>query len=194
MKSLHPAPSGVPVRVGARLRASRQAQNLTIEQVATATNLSRGFLSRVERDATSPSVATLVTLCEVLSLPIGSLFEDVDTEIIHLHDAPRINLGGRGLVERMLTPRSQSRMQVLRSSLDPGADGGTELYTINCDVETIHIITGELCIMFSTRTETLSAGDTLTFPGRWPHTWQNRGHEVADVIWIIVPAAWSGSS
>lgn len=194
MKSLHPAPSGVPVRVGARLRASRQAQSLTIEQVATATSLSRGFLSRVERDATSPSVATLVTLCEVLSLPIGSLFEDADTEIVHLHDAPRINLGGRGLVERMLTPRSQSRMQVLRSSLDPGADGGTDLYTINCDVEAIHVIAGELCIMFTTRTETLSAGDTLTFPGRWPHTWQNRGHEVADVIWIIVPAAWSGSS
>ena len=194
MRALHPAPSTLPVRVGARLRASRQAQGLTIEQVATATKLTRGFVSRVERDETSPSVATLVTLCQVLSLPVGSLFEDAATEVIRLEDAPRINLGGHGVVERMLTPRSQSRVQVLRSLLEPGADGGNELYTINCDVEVLHVITGELAVMFTGRTETLTAGDTLTFPGREPHNWRNLGAGAAEVIWTIVPAAWSGSS
>ncbi len=194
MRALHPAPSTLPVRVGARLRASRQAQGLTIEQVATATRLTRGFVSRVERDETSPSVATLVTLCQVLSLPVGSLFEDAATEVIPLDDAPRINLGGHGVVERMLTPRSQSRVQVLRSHLEPGADGGNELYTINCDVEVLHVITGELAVMFTGRTETLTAGDTLTFSGREPHNWRNLGAEAAEVIWTIVPAAWSGSS
>ncbi len=194
MRALHPTPSPLPIRVGARLRASRQAQSLTIEQVATATNLTKGFVSRVERDETSPSVATLVTLCQVLSLPIGSLFEEADTEIVHLEDAPHINFGGRGLVERLLTPRGQSRVQVLRSSLEPGADGGNDLYTINCDVEVLHVIAGELSVLFTHRTEHLIAGDTLTFPGREPHNWRNDGPVPADVLWTIVPAAWSGSS
>jgi transcriptional regulator with XRE-family HTH domain len=182
------------VPVGARLRASRQAQSLTIEQLAAATSLTKGFISRVERDETSPSVATLVTLCQVLSLPIGSLFEDADTAVVRLEEAPRVNFGGRGLVERLLTPRSQSRVQVLRSSLEPGADGGHELYTINCDVEVVHIVAGELSVLFTGRTEHLAAGDTMTFAGREPHNWRNDGSAVAEVIWTIVPAAWSGSS
>ncbi|MGN6125372.1 MAG: helix-turn-helix domain-containing protein [Humibacter sp.] len=194
MRAPHPAPSPLPIRVGARLRASRQAQSLTIEQVAAATNLTKGFVSRVERDETSPSVATLVTLCQVLSLPVGSLFEEADTEVVHLDDAPRINFGGRGLVERLLSPRSQSRVQVVRSRLESGADGGNELYTINCDVEVLHVITGSLTVFFTNREEHLAAGDTLTFPGREPHNWRNDGPGDADVIWTIVPAAWSGSS
>jgi transcriptional regulator with XRE-family HTH domain len=193
MKALHPKPSALPVRVGARLRACRKAQGLTIEQVAAATGLTRGFISRVERDETSPSVATLVTLCQVLSLPVGSLFEDADTEVIRLGDAPQINMGGRGVLDRMVTPRGQSKVQVLRSRLDAGANGGDDLYTINCDVEVIHVIEGEVTVLFTGRTETLTAGDTLTFSGREPHNWRNSGDSVAEVLWTFVPAPWSGS-
>lgn len=193
MKALHPKPSALPVRVGARLRACRKAQGLTIEQVAAATGLTRGFISRVERDETSPSVATLVTLCQVLSLPVGSLFEDADTEVIRLGDAPQINMGGRGVLDRMVTPRGQSKVQVLRSRLGAGANGGDDLYTINCDVEVIHVIEGEVTVLFTGRTETLTTGDTLTFSGREPHNWRNSGDSVAEVLWTFVPAPWSGS-
>lgn len=193
MKALHPTPSALPVRVGARLRASRQAQGLTIEQVAAATSLTRGFISRVERDETSPSVTTLVTLCQVLSLPVGSLFEDAETAVVRLDDAPHLNMGGRGVVDRMITPRGQSRVQVLRSHLEPGADGGEDLYTINCDVEVLHVIAGEVSVLFTGHTQRLTAGDTLTFSGREPHNWRNTGATAADVLWTFVPAAWSGS-
>ncbi|MGJ3561185.1 helix-turn-helix domain-containing protein [Streptomyces sp. INA 01156] len=108
MKALHPKPSALPVRVGARLRACRKAQGLTIEQVAAATGLTRGFISRVERDETSPSVATLVTLCQVLSLPVGSLFEDADTEVIRLGDAPRSTWVAAGS-STAWSPRAASR-------------------------------------------------------------------------------------
>lgn len=194
MRPLPPTPSAGPIRIGARLRASRQAQSLTIAQVAASTGLSSGFLSRVERDETSPSVATLVSLCQVLSLPVGSLFEDVDTDVIHLADAPRINLGGRGATERLLTPRSQSRVQAIRSTLAEGADGGTELYTINCDIEFLHVITGRITVIFPAHQVPLGEGDTLTFSGREPHTWRNVAPHATEVLWTIIPAAWSGSS
>ncbi|GHH88344.1 transcription regulator [Streptomyces sulfonofaciens] len=193
MKALHPTPSPDPVRVGARLRASRQAQGLTIEQVAAATGLTRGFLSRVERDETSPSVTSLVTLCQVLSLPIGSLFESADAEVIRLNEAPRLNMGGHAVEDRMVTPRAQSKIQILRSRLEPDAHGGDDLYTINCDVEVLHVLSGEITIRFTDRTEVLTAGDTLTFPGREPHTWLNSGPGPAEATWTFVPAPWSSS-
>lgn len=194
MRAVHPAPSDARVLLGARLRASRQAQGLTIQQVAEATKLTKGFISRVERDETSPSVATLLTLCQVLSLPVGSLFEAAESAVVRFESAPLINMGGSGAKERLLTPRGQSRVQVIHSTLEPGADGGADLYTVNCDVEVVHVIKGALDVRLSDHTVPLAAGDTLTFPGREPHSWSNPHPHAAEVVWTLVPAAWSGAS
>lgn len=193
MRPIHPTASGDPVRIGARLRAARKSQGLTIEQLATASGLSGGFLSRVERDETSPSVTTLVSLCQVLSLDVGSLFKSSETGVIPLAAAPSIRMGGQGAVERLLTPRAQAKVQVLRSTLDPGASGGDEMFTVNCDVEVTHVMSGALEIRFPTETLTLAEGDTLTMPGREPYTWRNPGPDPCEVVWILVPAAWSGT-
>jgi transcriptional regulator with XRE-family HTH domain len=194
LRPITPEPSALPVRIGARLRAARQAQNLTIAQVAEAAGLTKGFVSRIERDETSPSVATLVALCQVLSMPVGLLFEEIDATVVPLADAPRINFGGHRVVDRLVTPRGQSRLQMLRSTLDSEAYGGDELYTINCDVEVLHVISGEITIEFTDRFERLRPGDTITFPGREPHNWRNVGDGPAEVIWTIIPASWNDSS
>ena len=192
MRPVHPTAGHQPVRIGARLRASRLAQGLTLEQLAAATQVTKGFLSRVERDDTQPSLTSLVQICEALSLPIGSLFEAPDVQRLPLDDAPRINMGGRGADERLVTPRSEERLQVIHSTLAPDADGGDELYTVNCSVEVLHLITGELTVTFNDRIEELASGDTLTFPGNTPHNWR-AGPRGATTVWTLVPAAWSGA-
>jgi transcriptional regulator with XRE-family HTH domain len=194
MRALALSASDSPVRLGARLRASRHAQGLTIEQVASATGLTKGFISRVERDETSPSVATLLTLCQALSIPVGSLFEAAEAELVRAATAPKINMGGTGADERLMTPRAQSRVQVIRSTMKPHASGGEELYTINCDVEVMQVVRGTVVIRFTDSETELSTGDALTFHGSEPHTWTNRTDADAEVIWTIVPAAWSGAS
>ncbi len=194
VRPVHPTASREPVRIGARLRASRLAQGLTVAQVAESAGLTRGFLSRVERDETSPSVATLITVCQVLSMPVGDLFESVENDLVRLAEAPLINMGGTGVEERLLTPRGQGRVQLLRSMLQPGASGGAEPYTINCDVEVLHVVSGVLELRLGNEVSLLRAGDTATFPGREPHTWRNGHDGVTETVWVLVPAAWSGSS
>ena len=194
MRPVHPTPSGSPLAIGAKLRATRLAQSLTMADVAAASGLSTGFISRVERDETSPSVSTLVTLCQVLSLRLGSLFEPPENEVVVLADAPRINMGGVGAIERLLTPRSEARVQLLRSVLDPGASGGEELYTINCDLEILHVLRGSLRVRLVGGSIDLAEGDTMTLAGREPHSWDNESDMETELIWTIVPAAWSGSS
>ena len=194
MRPVPPSPSSAPTRIGPRLRETRMAQGLTIGNIADATGLTKGFISRVERDETSPSVTTLVTLCQVLSLPIGALFEPVQHEVIELATAPLVNFGGTGVVERMLTPRSESRVQVIRSKLAPHADGGDDYYTISCDLEVVHVLDGAITLRFPDSEVDLKTGDSMTVPGREPHTWVNRSDAPAEVIWTIVPASWSGSS
>jgi transcriptional regulator with XRE-family HTH domain len=193
MRAVHPAPQAGPFSIGPRLRSTRVSQGLTIAQLAEATGLTKGFLSRVERDETSPSVTTLLTLCQVLSLPIGSLFEPPEHEVVRLEDAPRINFGGSGVEERLLTPRSEAGIQLLRSVLEPGASGGEDFYTITCEVEVLHVLVGGITLRFPQHEVELAAGDSVTLAGREPHTWVNATGGRSEVLWAIVPAAWSGS-
>jgi mannose-6-phosphate isomerase-like protein (cupin superfamily) len=77
--------------------------------------------------------------------------------------------------------------------MSPGASGGAELYTVASEVEVLHVLSGGLTARFVDRTVELGPGDSLTFPGREPHTWR-AGPEGAEVAWIIVPAPWSGTA
>ncbi|MEC5200872.1 transcriptional regulator with XRE-family HTH domain [Arthrobacter sp. PL16] len=189
MKALPVEPTNAPVVIGSRIRAARQAQRMTIEQVAAATGLTKGFLSRVERDLTSPSVASLVTLCQVLSISIGDLFLVPETHLTRLDDAPRISLGGQGINERLMTARSERRLQMIRAVVEPHGRGEDELYSVDCEVETLHVVAGRFVVIFSNDRYDLEAGDTLTFPGREPHTWLNPDGSEAVVLWTLVPAA-----
>ncbi|MGS0686286.1 helix-turn-helix domain-containing protein [Nakamurella sp. GG22] len=194
MRPVAPDPSDGPIRIGARLRSARTAQGMTLAQVAEASNLTKGFLSRVERDETSPSVATLVSVCQVLSLPVGALFAEPEIQRIRAADAPRINFGGTGTTERLVSPRNEPRVQVLRSIMLPSASGGDDLYTISSDVEVVHVISGAVTVRFVDREIDLEAGDTLTFPGRELHSWRADPDTGAEVTWTIVPAAWNGTT
>jgi transcriptional regulator with XRE-family HTH domain len=183
------------VRIGSRLRAARKAHGYTLDQLASASRLTKGFLSRVERDETSPSVASLLTLCEVMSIDVGSLFSAPDVALVRRNNAPAINLGGTGVTEQLMTPRGQAKLQIIHSTIEPAGSGGSDLYSINCEIEVIYVLKGTVEMVFSDRTQKLSAGDALTFSGGEPHTWINpsslRG---AEVVWVLVPAPWSGSA
>ncbi|WP_120521524.1 helix-turn-helix domain-containing protein [Arthrobacter celericrescens] len=189
MKALPVEPSNVPLAIGSRIRAARQSQRLTIEQVAEATGLTKGFLSRVERDLTSPSVASLVTLCQVLSVSIGDLFAAPETHLTRRDDGPKISLGGEGIVERLLTARSERRLQIIRAVIEPHGRGESELYAVDCDVDVLHVTKGRIQLILSNEKYDLGEGDTLSFPGREPHTWVNPTDETVEVLWILVPAA-----
>ncbi|GAA2000755.1 helix-turn-helix domain-containing protein [Microbacterium ulmi] len=174
--------------IGARLRALRQSRQMTIEQVAESAGITKSFLSRVERDMTSPSVTSLVAICDVLDAAIGDLFATSDAQLIRAEDAPRIDLSGIDTRERLVSPRRNSRFQVIRSSVDPGGNGGEDLYTINADIELMHVISGSVIVWFSDQSHRLEVGDSITFDGREPHQW--RSEEGAELLWVIIPAAW----
>ena len=185
-------PSRTPLKIGARLRAVRTSSGFTLEQLASATGLTKGFISRIERDGTSPSVQTLVALCEAMSLPVGQLFEAAEVSLVRAEDAsPIVSISGEAAEEVLLTPRNQAAVQIIRSVYAPGQNGGDDLYSLGAEVEIAHVIDGRLEIIFATTREELGVGDTLTFHGHEPHTWRNPdSHAEAVVLWTLVPAPW----
>ncbi len=190
MRAMPPEPGSEKIAIGWRLRTARTAQHLTIDEVASITGLTKGFLSRVERDLTSPSVSTLIAICDVLSLPVGSLFERPEVQFVAADTGPHINLGGTGTDERLLSPRNEERLQVIRATIKPGGHGGEHLYAIAADFDLLHVLSGRVTVRFTSAEWQLGPGDSLSFNGREPHSWA-AGPEGAEVIWTLAPALWS---
>lgn len=191
MRSLPIEPEGRHIKIGARLRAVRQARHLTIDEVAKVSGLTKGFISRLERDRVTPSLNTLMELCDVLSIQIGSLFEPLDVQVVRAGEGPRMDLGGIRTEERLISPRHEAKVQVIRSRIEAGGHGGEELYSLAAEVDLLHILSGVVDAQFSGESWRLEPGDTATFKGKEPHSWSVVSPEGAEVIWVLVPALWS---
>jgi transcriptional regulator with XRE-family HTH domain len=177
------------IPIGGRLRATRLARGLTLGQVAAAAGLTEGFVSKLERDHVSPSVASLVAVCEALGLRVGELFEPPTSAIVRAGEGAMINFGGMNALEYLLSPGSQTHVEVLHSIVSPQGSGGEELYALDAEIEFVYVLKGRFDIVLGPTTHNLNVGDAMTFRGREPHTWRNPStSEPAEVLWVLSPA------
>lgn len=75
-----PLPAKISPTIGPRLRHIRLEKGLTVEALAAAAGLDKGFLSRLERGTKRPSVETVLRLSAALDVPIGLLFGEQTTD------------------------------------------------------------------------------------------------------------------
>ena len=182
-------PSADRPPIGPRLRDARLGQGLSLTAVAVSAGITKGFLSQLERDRTSPSVATLIEICRVLDLSIGELFDGATTPLVRAGERTPISFGGSGVSEYRLTPASEQRVMALLSEISPGGGSGDDPYSLASDAEIAYVLEGTLQIDVGGASYTLSAGDTLTFDARDSHRWHNPSTALpARVLWILVPA------
>ena len=175
--------------IGPRLREARRRKGLSLSGLAERAGLTKGFLSQVERDLTSPSVGSLLRLCRALDLPVGRLFDGAHTPLVRAGERTPIAFGGSGVSEFRLTPAEESRVMVLLSEIAPGGGSGDEPYSLGADAEVAHVIEGSLHVEVGGTHHVLAAGDTLTFDAGAAHRWHNPSAAVpARVLWFLVPA------
>src|SRR3990170_1987245 len=104
------------VRIGEQLKAARMARRKTLAEVADSAGLTKGFLSKIERDQASASVASLMRICETLGLSVGELFNAPPGNVVRRAAYPPINFGGTGMTEYLLTPSGERRLQAILSA------------------------------------------------------------------------------
>ncbi|MEY4349805.1 MAG: hypothetical protein RL719_1102 [Actinomycetota bacterium] len=176
------------IPIGGRLRATRVARGLTLGQVAAAAGLTEGFVSKLERDQVSPSVASLVAVCEALGLKVGELFDPPASAIVRAGDGAQVNFGAKGAKEFLLSSGNQTAIEVLHSKIAPGGTGGDELYSLNCEIEFVYVLAGQLEVILGPEHHLLNQGDAMTFRGRDAHTWKNPTSSDVEVLWVLSPA------
>ncbi len=162
-------------------------------EVADEAGLTKGFVSKLERDLANVSVASLMRLCDALGVSIGSMFQASKGEIVRQGEYPPIDFGGTGMREYLLTPSGEKRVQAILSDIQPGGGSGDEAYSLPADVEFALILSGRLHITVAGEEVTLDQGDAFTFPADAPHTFHSvHATGRTQVLWVVSPALPDG--
>ena len=111
------------MEIGVKIKRLRLALNLTQEELADRTELSKSFISQVERDLTSPSIATLVDILQALGTDLKEFFGDVTDSQVVFHDADYFEkiddeLGNK--TEWIIPNAQKNQMEPIRVTIRPG--------------------------------------------------------------------------
>ena len=173
----------VPQSLGKRLRTRRKALGLTLEQVAQATGLSTGFVSLVERDLATPSIASVSGLAAALSASMGEFLDSPPgPETLTRADRRQVYAVATGGMryERLSNVFEGS---VLRSVIVHEPPGHRSEPVSHAGEELIYMISGALTVELEGEVTILSPGDSIHFSSRRTHATWNHTTETAAVLW-----------
>jgi transcriptional regulator with XRE-family HTH domain len=178
--------------LGERLRAARRARGLTLRALADRASVTESFLSQVERDVSSPSIASLQRICRALELSIAELFDGgvPAGRVVRREERRTVHYPGLGAVDEFLTADVRGRLQVILSTIDPGGGTGPEAYTHESDEECVVVLEGSLDLWVGDQHHVLRQGDAITYPSRIPHRNTNRGDRPARVLFCLTPPSY----
>lgn len=179
--------------IGLRVRELRRAKRLTLAQLSAETGLSVGYISQIERDLASPSVAALSGLARALGVSISWFFgtegaadDSGEGAVIVRREARRQLSFHSGVSDELLCPDLMGKLELLRCVLEPGASSGERLYDHEGE-EGGYVAEGELELTIEGASHLLRAGDSFRFSSSRPHRYRNPGSTPAVVIWAMTP-------
>ena len=180
------------LQLGPRIRSLRQARRVTLRELAERAGVTESFLSQVEREVTSPSIASVQRIARALDLGIAELFIDEPPlgRVVRRADRRRIAYNGFNAVDEFLTAGRDGRLQVILTTLEPGGGTGDEAYTHESDEEVVIILEGSLELWVGEEHHFLSVGDSITYSSRQPHRNRNPGPSRAVVLFCATPPSF----
>lgn len=174
--------------IGNRIKQLRMKKNLTLEELASRCELSKGFLSQLERNLTSPSITTLEDITEVLGIDLASFFkEESDVRFTYTKDDYYVLEKEDSTITWLVPEAQNNEMEPILYKLLPGAKT-FEIKPYEGE-EFGYVLRGSIVIKNMTNNEehVLKKGETFYLKGEHEHYIENCSEREAIFIWICTP-------
>jgi XRE family transcriptional regulator, regulator of sulfur utilization len=175
-------------RVAENLRQHRKRRELSLDQLAHATGVSRAALSQIETRKTNPTIGVMWKIASGLGVPFSELIGEsqVALSVLRRGDAQLLRSTDRKFESRPLVPPAgvnQIEMYELtlaarsRYASDPHGPGTKEL---------VVVLSGALRMTVGDNVDDLNAGDSVVFDANLPHVYENPGNAEARYHDVII--------
>jgi transcriptional regulator with XRE-family HTH domain len=175
------------LKIGKKIKQLRLLKNLTQEELATRCDLTKGYISQLENDLTSPSIATLVDILDVLGTNLNEFFsQDTVTEkiVFTKEDYVQTNYD-YGSITWLVTNAQKNEMEPILLVLNPKEK--TQNDYPHEGEEFGYILEGSIVICIDNKKFKCKKGETFYFDSSKPHHLENNNNTVAKIIWISSP-------
>lgn len=173
--------------IGAKLKNLRTQNGLTQQELADRAELTKGFISQVERDLTSPSISTLTDILQCLGSSLQEFFTDDTPEQIVFRPEDYFVKENHELgheIEWLVPNAQKNAMEPIRMTLKPG--GRSQLDKPHAGEEFGYVLEGSLRVTLGKKTYGLQKGETFYFPASKNHVLE-AGKRGASILWISSP-------
>ena len=175
--------------IGEKLRQLRLQRGLTQEEMADRCELSKGFISQVERNLASPSIATLTDMLECLGSSLSSFFSENPAEktvftpqdMFIKEDAENI----RGSITWLIPDAQKNAMEPILLDMDEGC----ESYPLppHEGEEFGYVLAGSIYLVMGEKKTRIRTGCSFCIHPRETHYLRNAGKTHAKVLWVSNP-------
>ncbi|TVP96550.1 MAG: cupin domain-containing protein [Acholeplasmatales bacterium] len=174
--------------IGAKIKALRLENGLTQEELANRCELTKGFISQIERHLTSPSIATLIDILEVLGTTLGEFFSEEPDDVAVFTPQDFYEKTDEQLKHtiRWIVPNAQKyEMEPIIIVIEPG--GASMADQSHAGEEFGYVLEGEVVVKVGKKRCTVKAGDTFYYMSNKPHVLENPTKKKAVVLWVSTP-------
>ena len=174
------------MEIGKKIKRLRMLVNLTQKELADRCELTKGYISQLENDLTSPSITTLMDILSALGTDLKTFFSDDVQDKIVFTEADFIEKVSEESTLNWLVPNAQkNNMEPVMMELNPG-------YSTNDDMphegeEFGFVLSGEIEIVLGKNRHVCKKGESFYFTVDRLHYIKNNKQKTAKFIWISSP-------
>ena len=181
------------MEIGDKLRRLRLQRGLTQEELADRCELTKGFISQVERDLASPSIATLTDMLECLGSDLKTFFSEADEDekivfspgdMFEKTDEETL----RGSILWLVPSAQKNEMEPILISIGPG--GSSQEFPPHEGEEFGYVLSGSVLLRAGDKKLRARTGDSFCLHPTAPHRVENPGKRPAKVLGISTPPSF----
>lgn len=179
------------MNIGQKIKELRIQKSLTQEELADRAELSKGFISQLERDLTSPSIATLVDILQCLGTNLEEFFSGTTSEQVVFKKTDYFEKYDgelKNLVKWIIPNAQKNMMEPILLTLDPG--GSTYPDNPHEGEEFGYIISGSIILHIGNRSFKAKKGESFYFIANKQHYITASEKSGASLLWISTPPSF----
>ncbi|MGV6806060.1 MAG: helix-turn-helix domain-containing protein [Ruegeria sp.] len=166
------------------MRALRKRLSMTLKDLSSASGVSVGYLSQVERGNATPTLGTLTQIAQALEVD-ADYFVRTPRAVDSLTRGgarPKFAVAGSSIeYEQIGAERAGHELTSYVMNVPPGYE--SEVVT-HVGEEIIYILEGTISQIVGEREYLMEAGDSLHYLGTTPHCWSNKTDKPARILWV----------